>query len=410
MPAKPGYIEGQGLSGLLIDYRVWRGRFVHPLPRRVHRSAELEGSSKSEEHAAALAVIEAKVAQGDDLNPHLSSRIVLPVGGKDSDPLPKRSDRDLLLAEWGIHHLHLSTEMGRGEFTRRTGDVLFAVFKDSDAYLLGVFDHPSHTNWAAEEIFAVMVRNWPQAGLVMEAKGIIGLSQKYSDEDRLKLRKSGVMNTLEVDGKVHSPAGVGLTTAGTPMAATREADRLMWELNGWREDPYGRLRDVEGVPRSAYIGSRRCTCQSPASRSTAGLRPGRGSCPWGGCAEGQPDDNNLAPFQRVDVLGHRWQWRVTRIPRIPWVTGIAWVARITRVAAIPLIGAPVETIAREDRAQVITVGIDDIGIAPGKPADPVGIYVVDEPTDPKGDPVAGGVIEVLQTLGHQFQLEGAAWV
>lgn len=57
---------------------------------------------------------------------------------------------------------------------------------------------------------------------------------------------------MEVDGKVYSPARLGLTTAGTPMAATREADRLMWELNGWREDPYGRLRDVKGAPRSAY--------------------------------------------------------------------------------------------------------------------------------------------------------------
>lgn len=252
MPAKPGYIEERSLSSLLIDYRVWRGRFVQPLPRRVRRSAELEGSPKSEEHARALEAIEAKVAQGDDLNPHLSSRIALPVGGENSEPLARRSDRDLLLAEWGIHHLHLSTEMGKGGFTKRTGDVLFAVFRNSDAYLLGIFEHPAHANWAAEEIFAVLVRNWPKAGLVIEARSVIGLFQEYSDEDRLKLRKSGVTNALEVDGKVYSPAGIGLTTAGTPIEATREANRLMWELNGWREDPYRRLRHVEGVSHSAY--------------------------------------------------------------------------------------------------------------------------------------------------------------
>jgi hypothetical protein len=67
--------------------------------------------------------------------------------------------------------------MGRGRFTRRTGEVLFTVFKDADAYLLGIFEHPSRANWAAEEIFTVMVRNWPKANLAIKAKGVIGLSQ-----------------------------------------------------------------------------------------------------------------------------------------------------------------------------------------------------------------------------------------
>ena len=201
----------------MIDYRVWRGRFLQPRPRTVHRSAELKRRSKSEEHFKALAAIEAKIAKGEDLNLHLSTRISMPVGGDAADPLAKRSDRDLLVAEWDVHHLHLSTEMETNGFTKRTGDVLFAIFRDSDAYLLGIFEHPAHANWAATEIFAVMVRNWPEAGLVIEAKSVVGLSQDYSDGDRLKLRKSGVMSLQEVDGKVYSPASIGLTTAGTPL-------------------------------------------------------------------------------------------------------------------------------------------------------------------------------------------------
>jgi hypothetical protein len=252
MPAAPGYIEEQCLSGLLIDYRVWRGRFLQPRPRNVHRSSELKGSTKSKEHSKALAAIEAKIAKGEDLNPHLSSRISMPVGGDAGSPLAKRSDRDLLLAEWDVHHLHLSTEMGPKGFTKRTGDALFAVFRDSDAYLLGVFAHPANANWAAKDIFAVLVRNWPGADLVIEARGLIGLSQDYSDEDRLKLRASGVMNLQEVDGKIYSPASIGLTTAGTPTAATRQADALMRELNRWRADPYTLLRETTDAPHSIY--------------------------------------------------------------------------------------------------------------------------------------------------------------
>jgi hypothetical protein len=252
MPAKPGYLEEESLANLLIDYRVWRGRFVEPRARTANRSAELKKSPKAQEHAQVLNAIEAKISRGEDLNAHLSTRVSRPVGGVASDPLPKRADRDLLLAEWGVHHLHLSTEMGKNGFTKRTGDVLFAVFQDADAYLLGIFEHPQHENWAAEEIFAVMVRNWPQAGLVIELKGLVGLSQQHSDEDRLKLRSSGVANLLDVDGKLYAPAGAGQTTAGTPMKATGQVNALMWGLDQWRKDPYGHLKGSERGSSFAY--------------------------------------------------------------------------------------------------------------------------------------------------------------
>ncbi len=40
----------------------------------------------------------------------------------------RRSDLVLLMAEWGIHHLHLSTVMEADGFVRRTKDLLFAFF------------------------------------------------------------------------------------------------------------------------------------------------------------------------------------------------------------------------------------------------------------------------------------------
>lgn len=252
MPAKPGYLEDQTLVDLMIDYRVWRSRFVQPLPRRVHLSPELRKSPKRQPHMVALATIEAKLARGEDLNAHLSTRVALPVGGDSTKPPTQRADRDLLLAEWGVHHLHLSTEVGKNGFTNRTADVLFVVFRGSDAYLLGIFSHPQHENWAAEEIFAVMARNWSDAGLVHEANYVVGLSQEYSDEDRLELRKAGVNAGLQIDGKVFSPGGLGMTLDGTPLRAVRESQQVMRELSQWEEDTEKRLVDVEDVPRLAY--------------------------------------------------------------------------------------------------------------------------------------------------------------
>jgi len=209
-------------------------------------------SPNSKKHADALAALESKILNGEDLNAHLSSRVADPVGADPDDPLPRRRDRDLLLASWGIHHLHLSAEPFRNGFNRRTGDLLFVAFRERDAYILGVFQHLEHENWAAEEIFAVMARNWPHAGLVSASRSTIGLSQEYSDEARLKLREAGLNISLLVDGKVYSPSGLGITLDGAPLQAVRESNALIWELRRWRVDPEKRLRNVEGVPQSAY--------------------------------------------------------------------------------------------------------------------------------------------------------------
>lgn len=252
MPATQGYFEEETLVNLMIDYRVWRSRFVQPLPRRVHLSRELRRSSKRQTHAVALAMIEAKTAKGEDLNPHLSTRVSRPVGGDPTKPLAQRVDRDLLLAGWGVHHLHLSTEMGKNGFTKRTADVLFAAFRGSNAYLLGIFRHPQHENWAAEEIFAVMARSWPDAGFVHEAKHVVGLSQEHSDEDRLELRKAGTNSALQIDGKVFSPGGIGMTLDGTPLLAVQASQQVMWELSQWEKDTAKRLDEVEGTPQPTY--------------------------------------------------------------------------------------------------------------------------------------------------------------
>jgi len=252
MPAGHGYFEEQTLVNLMIDYRVWRSRFVQPLPRRVYLSKEFRKSSKRLMHAAALAMIETNIAAGEDLNAHLSTRVSHPVGGNPTKPPSQRADRDLLLAEWGVHHLHLSTEMGKNRFTKRTGDVLFVVFRGPDAYLLGIFGHPQHENWAAEEIFAVMARNWPDAGLVHEASYVVGLSQEYSDEDRLELRKAGMNSALQIDGKIFFPGGMGMALDGTPLLAVQAAQQVMWELSRWEKDTTKRLGEVEGAPEPTY--------------------------------------------------------------------------------------------------------------------------------------------------------------
>lgn len=245
-------LQGLGLADLLIEYRVLRGRFVAPTPRKVHLSRELRSSPEAKSQRAVLNALIRKIEDGVDVTPHLSRRIVRPFRSVKPTKPSGRTDRDLLLSDWGVHHLHLSLEVQPDGMTARSKDVLFAVFDDEDAYLIGILAHPHEANWAAEDIFAVMVRNWPNAGLVHPAHGVIGLSQRYSDEDRLKLRNSGVANIMEIDGKVFMPGRFGQTTAGTPVQATRDVNELMWQIGAWREDTRARLDRTDGVPAGSY--------------------------------------------------------------------------------------------------------------------------------------------------------------
>ncbi len=231
---------GASLCDLLIDYLVWRGRFVAPVPRTVHRSPELNTDPNATQHQTVLSALETAMQQGHDLTPHLSRSV-------------KRLGQDRLLADWGIHHLHLTRALESDGFMKRSGDVLFAAFTASDAYLLGIYDHPGHANWAAERIFATLVRNWPGSGLVHEMRGIVGISPRPTDEERRQLRNAGVASIMEIDGKVYVPGGFSITTAGTPTEATRRVHAVMWALRDWRQsDVYEQLRGIDGVSPGAY--------------------------------------------------------------------------------------------------------------------------------------------------------------
>lgn len=233
--------ESDSLASLLIDYRTWRARFVRPVPRAIRRAPSLAGHPRVGAYRSALDAIEHKIVTGIDLTPHLSRRVA-------------RLGRDLLLADWGVHHLHLSTSLDPDGFVSRTGDVLFVAFTATDAYLLDIRKHERDgDNWAAEEVFATLVRNWPESGLVHQAEGVLGLSQKYTDEERRELRSAGIAQVMEIDGKVYLPGGLGMTTAGTPIQATRAANAFMWDLNGWRNgDPYRRLQRLSGTREGTY--------------------------------------------------------------------------------------------------------------------------------------------------------------
>lgn len=240
MPNDPsGDLASKSISDLLLVYGNWRSRLVAAMPRVVHISQELEASSKFKEHEAALKAIVAKIETGEDLTAHLSKRtqIAYEPQASASAPLEYRHDRDLLIADWGIHHLHLSTALeSNGSFVRRTGDLLFVIFTVDDAYLINVYPHGS---WVLKAVLETVIRNWGEVGVLRKSRFAIGLSQQYGDSDRLELRNAGLAQAIEIDGGVYMP--IGQTLAGTPMAVTMQVNTLVWAFREWREKIGDRL-------------------------------------------------------------------------------------------------------------------------------------------------------------------------
>lgn len=248
-----GEFAAMGLASIVIVYLNWRARFIPTGPRRVLLSRELVASAKYAEHRPVVDAIAAKIESGQDLTPHLSKGIktvhapasMRGAGGR-------RADLDRLVAEWGIHHLHLSLDVRSDGFVPRTGDLLFGFFAEDAAFLIGVFPHGS---WARQAIAEIAVRNWPDAGIFTASNMALGLSHHYSDEDELKLRNAGVSTLREIDGRVWTSSRAGQSLAGTPIWATRETNVLMHSLYQLRELSEADLRALIEVRGANLAGA-----------------------------------------------------------------------------------------------------------------------------------------------------------
>jgi hypothetical protein len=220
-PAERAELEAKSAPELLITYLNWFFRLIPSASRRPHRSQALRSNPLATAHKADLAALVSKIAGGADLTPHLSTRIQTGYKTRSGSSYARREDLDLLLAEWQVHHLHLSSKLRPDGFVERTGPLLFAVFSPADAYLINIFHHG---DWSREAIAHIMIEEWPNSGFVHEAKGIIGLERHVTEQERQTLRSSGISAPfIPYKGKFYMVGRGGITSAGTAVEATRAA-------------------------------------------------------------------------------------------------------------------------------------------------------------------------------------------
>lgn len=243
LPCRPqdrAALERERASDLLIIYFNWLHRLIDAQPRQVHLSDVLAAHPfwTGKKYGDALSALRTKIEVGGDLTPHLSKGVRIGFQERTRPKkLQRRLDLDLLLNDWGIHHLHLSSSVEPDGFVTRDGPLLLGVFQPGEAYLVDIIDHG---DWSRQSIMEIAICNWPDAGIAYELKSVLGLERSVDDAGRKQLRNAGINVPLEIGGKVYmSPEG--LSSAGTSIRATMRAQQIRRDIDWF-------CRKVEAEP------------------------------------------------------------------------------------------------------------------------------------------------------------------
>lgn len=226
-----GYLDDQVVRLFLNAERL----VIERVTRNVRRSSAFLCPP---EHQEALAAIEEKIANGEDINPHRSK------GNKDAGNL------DDLLNHWGIYHLHLGLVIGDEGYTDRTGDLIFCRFDSTTAFLIGIYPHGV---WTRQALMQTVHDNWPESIRPWRAHGLKG--NGLTDNQVDLLRKRNANHVLEMsDGTIYLPPGGGVAAAGLNVLDVYGADLL----KHWAREEQGRVVDgwdaiAEGAAKRGVV-------------------------------------------------------------------------------------------------------------------------------------------------------------
>lgn len=215
----PAIDPASGWDELCIRYENWRHRHIPAKPRTVHVAPGLQCPPALEVGFNAL---KEKIQRGDDLTPHLSTRIT------DLDFY------DGLLDDWGIYHLHLGTNPHprNPAFVERTAEVLMARFDEQNAYLIEIVPHGQ---WTRKRLLQIIHRNWPETIARYRIPGIVKLERDITEEEHARLRKGGVFVLVEIDGDAYVPPGGGLTTSGVGVKVVDCCARMVQTIRQYED-------------------------------------------------------------------------------------------------------------------------------------------------------------------------------
>ena len=202
-------------------------RYVTPTPRQVLLSRGLwrRAAKAPEQVRSAVDNFAHRVRRGEDINAYQGRGLTT----NDISGEEQARRTDLLLADFGIHHFHITDKpVVAGEYSRRSGWLLFAVVQEDALLCIDVRHHPKGVGWAQKDVLELAVKNWPKVFASNEARNVTG--GDWSDEEIVNLRRGGANTLHRVGSRAYGPINGGLTAAGTPFLVHKAADGILLEI------------------------------------------------------------------------------------------------------------------------------------------------------------------------------------
>lgn len=231
------------LSSPLYRWLDFRYRYIDPQPRPVAFSDRFPKALLPWAARAGLKHLVHLIQAGRDINPYQGRGLIL---RNDTSGEQKDSRTDLLWADWGVFHFHLTAEaIPEGQFFSKAADYLaFCLVGSNVVAFIDVLRHPDKKGFANQDLMETLYRNWPEYLDQFKMNGIMAGS-RMSNEDIHDLRSAGISPPLVLGGNVYMNPGMGITSAGTSTKISLVSDRVRDYIDGAAEvvlEPCGQFQ------------------------------------------------------------------------------------------------------------------------------------------------------------------------
>lgn len=216
------------IPNLLCRFLNWKARIPQPARYRLRFSPTFSANPKRSNYSVSLSALLDDMRGAQPLWKYLSRQVA--THGYVVESTSKSRDKDWLLNDWGIHHLHVGMITDLDGFVSRSRSLpdvlLYVAFKRSTAYVIDLGDH---SDLVGGRVIRSMIDAWPDEELALEL-GVQGVCRSTNDRARYELRKSGCAGHMVHNGKVYVSRTGGVSTAGTNLDCRIQADFILRQV------------------------------------------------------------------------------------------------------------------------------------------------------------------------------------
>ena len=219
--------EVLNLSDPLVRWLDFVLRYIPRTPRTILASKKFPKILDVETERA-LHKLEQLIQNGGDINPYQSKGLIL---HKDTSGNKRQQRTDLLFADWGVHHFHLTDTPipNNSYFSDRSDWVLFCMVGSDFIGFIDIKHHGQKDVFSDPDLIKIVAENWPEIMERYKINGIVGMqsgSETYSSEEIDALRKSGLGSILKIGNHFYAAPGMGVTSASTSTRVSMSKNKI----------------------------------------------------------------------------------------------------------------------------------------------------------------------------------------